>query len=119
MNQLQVLVLSRLHALGERGKPLPYREAARRSRGAFSHETLASIVSGRHGGGLTDRIAAGLAEVLEVDLDQVYAAAGVPRPLSRWHLPDRFDRLNHAQRKLIEEMASALLKAYDDGRRDS
>lgn len=117
MSRLQELILTRLAALGDRGKPMSYREAARRSEGAFSHELIASIIAGRHGGGITDRVARGIADAFEVPLEDVYEAAGVPPPSSRFVLPERFDRLTPAQRKLVVEVASALLEAYDKGRR--
>jgi hypothetical protein len=118
LSRLQELIRTRLAALGERGKPMSHREAARRSRGAFSNETLSAILRGNHGGGITDRIAQGLAAALEVPVSEVYEAANTPMPETRWRLPERFDRLTPAQRKVVEDVAAALLEAYDKGRRD-
>jgi transcriptional regulator with XRE-family HTH domain len=119
MSRLQELVMARRQALGEKGQPLSYREVARRSGDAFTHELVASIVSGRHKGGITDATARGLALALEVPVEEVYEAAGVPPPTSRFVLPERFDRLTHAQRQLLIDMGAALLEAYDKGRRES
>lgn len=118
MSRLQELIRTRLAALGERGRPMSHREAARRSRGGFTNETLSAILRGNHGGGITDKTALGLAEALEVPVAVVYEAAGAPMPESRWRMPERFDRLTPAQRKLVEDLAAALLEAYDRGRRD-
>lgn len=118
VSRLQELIRTRLAALGERGKPMSHREAARRSRGAFTNETLSAILRGNHGGGITDQTAKGLAAALEVPLTVVYEAAGAPMPESRWQMPARFDRLTPSQRKLVEDVAAALLEAYDRGRRE-
>ena len=117
MSRLQELIRTRLAALGDRGQPMSHREAARRSRGAFSNETLSAILRGDHRGGITDRIAHGLAEALEVPVDDVYAAAAVPMPETRWRWPERFDRLPPAWRRQVEDHAAGLLEAYDKGRR--
>jgi hypothetical protein len=52
---------------------------------------------------------------LDVPVQQVYDAARVPRPLTRWVLPERLDRLDAAQRRLVEDLAGALLDAYEKG----
>lgn len=117
MSRLQELILTRLAALGERGRPMSHREAARRSRGAFSNETLSAILRGEHGGGITDRIAYGLAEALEVPVEEIYEAAQVPMPETRWRWPERYDRLPPAWRRKVEDYAGSLLEAYDKGRR--
>ena len=115
MDQLQHLVLTRLAELGERGKPMSARAAARRAHGAVSYDTLYQIANGRHTGRLTDPVAEGIAAALDVPVARVYDAAGVPRPQGRWLLPERFDRLNTEQRRLVEDLCAALLKADADG----
>lgn len=123
VNELRVLILRRLAELGERGAPMSGREAARRSGGRVSFGTIANIINGRHTGRITDRIAEGLAAALEVPLADVYEAAGAPRPLGRWSLPERFDRLPIEYRQLSEELIGALLdgytRGYEDGRRSA
>lgn len=96
---------------------MSHREAARRSRGAFSNETLSAILRGDHGGGITDRIAQGLADALEVTVTEIYEAANVPQPDTRWRWPERFDRLTPAERRKVEDIAAGFLEAYDRGRR--
>lgn len=123
MDQLQHLVLTRLAELGERGKPMSARAAAKRSHGAVSYDTIYQIANGKHTGRLTDSVAEGIAAALEVPVARVYDAAGAPRPSGRWLLPERFDRLNTEQRRLVEELCAALLKAdavgYERARRDA
>lgn len=114
MNRLQALVVSRLIELD-----LSARAAADKSRGKVSYSTLRNIARGIHGGKITDRIAEGISAALDVPLSQVYDAAQAPQPMSRWEWPERFERLNLQQRRLVEEVAAALLDAYDRGMRDT
>lgn len=114
VNHLQALVVSRLIELD-----LSARAAADRSRGKVSYSTLRNIARGSHGGKITDRIAEGISAALDVPLSQVYAAASVPQPMSRWEWPERFERLNLPERQLVEAIAAALLGAYDRGLRDA
>lgn len=122
VDQLQLLVLTRLAELGEPGKAMSPREAARRSNGAVSYDTLYQIANGKHSGRLTDSVAAGIAAALEVPVSDVYDAAGAPRPQGRWLPPERLDRLTLEQRRLLEDLGGALLdadaKGYERGRRD-
>jgi hypothetical protein len=107
---LQDLVLRRLAELGTPEGPLSLRDAADKSRGKISYETLRLIARGRHQGAINDRTAEGLAEAVDVPLALVYRTAGVPT---------RFDRLPGAQRKLVEDVAAGMLEMYDKGRRDA
>lgn len=120
MDRLQELVLTRLNDLGTRGRPMSARQAALRSRGSISYDTLYKIANGEHSGRLRDDTARGLAAALDVPIERVYDAAGAPRPLTRWQPPERFDRLTIEQRKALEDMAALLLAAeqrgYDRGR---
>lgn len=115
VDRLQELVLTRLNDLGTKGRPLSARQAALRSAGGVSYDTLYSIANGRHTGRLRDDTARGLADALDVPVERVYAAAGVPRPQTRWQPHERFDRLTFEQRKLLESMAAALLEAEQRG----
>lgn len=117
MNELQDLVLKRLDELGGTDGPMSLRDAAGRSDGLMSYETIRSVVRGTHSGRISDRTAEGLGRALQVPVGRIYAAARQPQPQSRWVLPERFDRLDQAQRRLIEDIAGALLDAYDKGRR--
>lgn len=119
VNELQDLVLRRLDALGDRTGPMSTRAAAERSNGSVSYETLRGIARGTHSGKITDRTAEGISRALDVPVAEVYAAAHVPRPQTRWRWPERFDRLDAAQRRLVEDVAGSLLEAYEKGVRDS
>lgn len=122
VDKLQLLVLTRLAELGEPGAPMSARAAARRSNGKISYDSIYQIANGKHSGRLMDATAEGLAAALDVPVAKVYDAAGAPRPHGRWVLPERFDRLNLDQRRLVEDFCSALLMAdaegYERGRRD-
>ena len=121
VDHLQELVLTRLAELGAPGRPMSARQAALRSRGAISHDTMYKIARGDHSGRISDRVAEGLADALDVPVGRVYDAAGQPRPSTRWLWPERFDRLDQPHRRLVEDVASALLEArrrgYEDGLR--
>lgn len=119
VNALQDLALRRLAELGDASGPLPARVAAERSRGRVSYETLRSIARGAHSGRLSDRVAEGLAMALDVPVQEVYDAARIPRPQSRWLWPERFDRLDAAQRRIVEDVAGGFLEAYEKGLRDA
>lgn len=108
---LQQLVNDRLRALGDRNGPLSPREAARRANKKVSYETLRLISVGLHSGEITDRVAQGIALALQVDVAQVYAAAGVRPALGRFSLPPRFDRLNLTEREVIVSVGDAILTA--------
>jgi hypothetical protein len=117
MNELQDLVLQRLAELGTPGSPMSVRQATERARGLVSYESLRQIARGEHSGRIGDKTAEGLALALDVPVQDVYNAARVPRPLTRWQWPARFDRLDLAQRRLVEDVAAALLEAYEKGQR--
>lgn len=119
MNELQDLVLKRLDALGGTDGPMSLRDAAARSQGLVSYETIRSVLRGTHSGRINDRTAEGLSRALDVPLARVYEAAQVPQPASRWVWPGRFDRLDPSQRRIVEEVAGALLEAYEKGRRSA
>jgi hypothetical protein len=116
---LQQLVVRRLHELGDKTGPMSARDAAARSRGLVSYETLRLMARGDHSGRIADQTAQGLAFALDVPLSTVYEATSSPQPTTRWELPARFDRLTSAQRKIVEAVAAAMLEAYDRGQRDA
>jgi hypothetical protein len=123
VDNLQRLVLRRLDELGAFGEPMSAREAARRSQGKVSNDTLSKIAAGKHTGRITNRIAEGIAAALDVPASDVYDAAGAPRALGPWVLPEEFERITLERRTLIEDLCAALLAAdaegYDRGRRDN
>lgn len=119
VDQLQNLMLTRLAELGTPGSPMSIRQATERARGLVSYEVLRKIARAEHSGRINDATAEGLARALDVPVQTVYDAARVPRPTSRWQWPARFDRLDHAQRRIVEQVASGMLEAYEKGLRDA
>lgn len=119
VNELQDLVLRRLAELGTPGSPMSLREATRRSRGRLNYETLRKVARGAHSGDIADQTAEGISVALDVPVQQVYNAARVPRPLNRWQWPAKFDRLDLEDRRVVEDVASALLRAREKGLRDA
>ena len=119
VNELQDLVLRRLAELGVPGSPMSIREATRRSRSHLNYETLRKLARGEHSGDITDQTAEGLSLALGVPVEQVYRAARVPRPLSRWIWPAKYDRLDLDDRRLVEDVAGGFLEAYEKGLRDA
>lgn len=118
VNELQNLVLRRLAELGERGTSMSVRHAAKRSRGLLNYEVLRQIARGEHSNRITDQTAQGIATALDVPIQDVYDAARIPRPQTRWQWPARFDRLDGAERRVVEDVAAALLEAREKGLRD-
>lgn len=118
VNELQEMVLRRLAELGVPGSPMSIREATRRSRERLNYETLRKIARGEHSGDIADQTAEGLSLALDVPVQQVYDAARVPRPLGRWVMPARFDRLDLEERRTVEEVAAAILRAREKGVRE-
>lgn len=113
------MILTRLQQLGDKDGPMTAREAARRAEGLVSYETLRNLARGvRHTGRISDRVAQGISLALQVPLAKVYEAAGAQQPGERWEWPERFDRLDPAQRQIVEEVAAGFLEAYEKGRRD-
>lgn len=119
VNELQELVARRLVELGLPDDPMSIRQAAKRSRGLLNYEVLRQISRGEHSNRITDRTAQGIATALDVPLQDVYNAAKMPRPQSRWLLPERFDRLDAAERSVVENVAAAILEAREKGLRDA
>lgn len=118
VQRLQDLILLRVSELGDSSGPMSAREVARRSEGLVSYETVRNLMRGmRHTGRISDRVAEGLSRALQIPVVRVYEAAGVPAPGERWQWPHRFDRLNPAQRALVEEVAAAILEAETRGTR--
>lgn len=117
-NDLSELVQRKLLELGDGTRPLSFKRAADRADGKASHEIIRRIAKGVHSGRIDDTTAEGLSLALGVPVKKIYEVARVPRPQSRWVLPERFDRLDQAQRKIVEDVAAAMLEAYEKGLRD-
>lgn len=118
MDNLQKLLLQRLADLGTPGSPMSLRRAAERSNGQISYEVLRRIARGEHRARLFDSTVEGIAAALDLPVDRVYDAARITRPKSRWEMPRRFDRLDPAQRTIVEEHAAGYLESYEKGLRD-
>lgn len=117
---LQELVNERLVALGDGKRPLSQRDAAARSQGQVSHEIIGQLSRGTHSGKLSDRTVAGLALALDVPRSDILRAMDRQRYVgqSPFQAPDRWQRLTHAQRKIVMAVGDGLLAAYEDGRAD-
>jgi hypothetical protein len=116
---LAELVAQRLFDLGDGTGSLSMKAAVDRAKGRISYENFRRIARGEHGGQINDRIAEGLALALDVPLAEVYRVAGLPQPSGRWEWPTKYDRLDIAQRRIVEDVADGFLTAYDKGRRDA
>src|SRR3954467_14176405 len=99
---------------------MSHREAAARSGGLVSHATIGNIAGGRHSGNIDDSTIDGLALALDVKRSEIlgainrsHLAAGKP-----FEVPERWQRLTHAQRKLVVALGDGLLAAYEQGRDD-
>lgn len=64
---------------------------------------------------ITDPTASALATMLEVSVDEVYAAAQIRPRLGRFELPTRADRLDDGQRKVVLSVVDAILNAAGEG----
>lgn len=118
MNPLRMLVLRRLADLGAGDRPLSARVAADRATASgnpVSYSTLYDIINGKHSGRLTDSKIRGVAAALDVPVNQVYEAAGLPRPQTRWAWPEQFDRIAPEHRPMFEKLAAAFLEAERRG----
>jgi hypothetical protein len=110
---LTALVQQRLAELD-----LSVRAASLRSRGMVNYETLRKIARGLHSGKIADQTAEGLGRALDLPVSKVYEAARAPQPITRWKWPEKFDRLTLPQRRVVEDVAAALLAAHDREVRD-
>ncbi len=114
-DDLQQLVEQRLRDLGGPTGPMSARRAAGRSSGLVSYETLRLLLRGQHSGSISRETAIGLAQALEVSLEQVLRLAGKRIPLGPFTLPERADTLIAAERAVVLSVVDAIL---DAARRD-
>lgn len=118
---LQDLMERRLREMGKRrgrGESISLREAYQRLQDRAgddeklpTYEVFRRI---RHGHTkISDPTASALATMLEVPVEDVYAAARIRPRLSRFELPTRADRLDDSQRQVVLSVVDAILQAGD------
>jgi hypothetical protein len=113
---LQNLVERRLRELGNARGPLSARQAAEKSEGLVSYETLRLLLRGQHSGRISRETAEGMAKALDVPLDDVLAVAGQRIPLGPFVLPTRADTLTPPERQTVLSVVDAILNAADQER---
>lgn len=118
VTDLRQLVLRQLAVLGDGTRPMSHREAAARSGGRVSHATIGNIAGGRHSGNIDDSTIDGLALALDLKRSEILAAMhrSHEASLKPFDAPERWQRLTHAQRKLVIALGDGLLAAYEEGR---
>lgn len=108
---LQELVDRRLSELGGARGAMSTRQAAARSSGKVSYETLRLIKIGQHSGSISQEVAEGIAEALEVPVTQVLRLAGRRIPQGPFVLPRRADTLTKNERAVVLSVVDAILDA--------
>lgn len=92
-------------------------ERSSRSAAALSHGLVSHFTLSRHAAGqtrkLTHRTAQGIALAIDVPLDEVMAAAGLPMTPGTFELPARSHLLTHKERLAVIAVIDALLDARD------
>lgn len=128
MNEtLQDLMERRLREMGKRrgrGESISLREAYQRlvdeageDAKLPTYEVFRRIRNGHTS--ITDPTASALATMLGVPVEDVYAAASIRPPLSRFELPTRADRLDGNQRQVVLSVVDAILQAGDAAGREA
>lgn len=110
-SNLQELVDRRLTELGTGRGPMSTRQAAARSGGKVSYETLRLIKIGQHSGSISQEVAEGIAEALEVPVDDVLRLAGRRIPQGPFVLPRRAETLTKSERAVVLSVVDAILDA--------
>jgi hypothetical protein len=108
---LQELVDRRLTELGAGRGPMSTRQAAARSGGKVSYETLRLIKIGQHSGSISQEVAEGIAQALEVPVDDVLRLAGRRIPQGPFVLPRRAETLTKSERAVVLSVVDAILDA--------
>ncbi len=111
VRDLKELMEKRLQDLGDDRGPLSARQAAMRSDGLVSYETLRLLLRGQHSGVISRDTAQGIAQALEVPLEQVLRLAGQRVPQGPFTLPERADTLVPAERAVVLSVVDAILDA--------
>lgn len=110
-SNLQELVDRRLTELGSGRGPMSTRQAAARSGGKVSYETLRLIKIGQHSGSISQEVAEGIAEALEVPVTDVLTLAGRRIPQGPFVLPRRAETLTKSERAVVLSVVDAILDA--------
>lgn len=110
MTSLAELVAERREQLG-----MSLRGAAEASGGLVSKTHLAAIETGETTA-VSDRMLRGIALALELPLGRVREAAGVRPALRPFSCPERADRLNARERRLVISLIDTLLAAREEPR---
>lgn len=104
---LQQLIRRRLSEL-----ELSTRNAAAHAHGLISHALIARYSNGV-GGTLSAKTAQGLALAIDVPVDVVFAAAGMPNSPGPFTLPARADLLTAKERRAVISVVDAILASRD------
>jgi hypothetical protein len=110
-SNLQELVDRRLTELGGTRGAMSTRQAAARSGGKVSYETLRLIKIGQHSGSISQEVAEGIAEALEVPVTDVLRLAGRRIPQGPFVLPRRAETLTKSERSVVLSVVDAILDA--------
>jgi hypothetical protein len=110
-SNLQELVDRRLTELGSGRGPMSTRQAAARSDGKVSYETLRLIKIGQHSGSISQEVAEGIAQALEVPVADVLKLAGRRIPQGPFQLPRRAETLTKSERAVVLSVVDAILDA--------
>lgn len=108
VKRLPDLIKDRLAEMGEHGRSLSYRDAARRSGGKISHGRLQAIANGELGK-ISDRVVEGIAAAIDVPQQQIYESLSIRRPFEPFVLPKEADRLSRRQRDAVLSVVRAML----------
>ncbi|HET8615478.1 MAG TPA: hypothetical protein VFL94_08135 [Actinomycetales bacterium] len=117
-SNLQELVDRRLSELGGSRGPMSTRQAAARSDGKVSYETLRLIKIGQHSGSISQEVAEGIAQALEVPVTDVLKLAGRRIPQGPFVLPRRAETLTKSERAVVLSVVDAILDAAAQERED-
>jgi hypothetical protein len=94
----------------KRGIEMSVRQFARESGGAVSHTLLQSICNGEYATRAPgQRVLDSLAEMLELPVKVIEAAAGAPPSYGPFQLDDDAARLTPAQRKAVKHVVEVML----------
>ena len=83
--------------------------------GAVSGETIRNLASGKQRSIRESRVAEALAAALQVSANEVWTALGEPPELGRWEMPDRAQVLDAHERRAVEGVIEAILRAKRRG----
>ncbi len=111
VTDLQQLVEQRLKIMGGQRGPMSARQAAARSNGQISYETLRLLRLGKHSGSITRDTAEGLALALDIPLPEVMQLIGQRIPQGPFRLPKKADTLTPAERAVVLSVVDAILDA--------